>query len=299
MPLPPLYKLLDVEGAKKTLGNRCFRHAKPSSFNDTEDLTVSSIFRESADEAVAIMGTSLVDIIMQNLSTPITATNAGLRANVAGFQTLLRQKPELAPEMKRLVARSVAELNKVAPVMETLATETIDGINAHMQRHRVLCVTTLLDSERMWSGYAQHHKGVALRIEGNPAKASKFECFERVSYFKTRPVLYESVAGYVESALFGDREVRNREAMHKITYSKTLEWSHESEYRLVIFLPEGEEWDTCPYHPEEITELYLGFAMDKSDKVDIVDKARTVNPSIKIFQLRWKGAGGLAWDAIK
>jgi hypothetical protein len=46
MALPPLYKYLSVEGAKKTLGTNTFRHAKPSSFNDTEDLTVSSIFPE-------------------------------------------------------------------------------------------------------------------------------------------------------------------------------------------------------------------------------------------------------------
>ena len=46
MTLPPLYKYLDVSGAKLTLGNRTFKHAKPSDFNDTEDLTIKSIFTE-------------------------------------------------------------------------------------------------------------------------------------------------------------------------------------------------------------------------------------------------------------
>jgi hypothetical protein len=46
MALPPLYKYLDVKGAKLTLGNNTFKHAKPSSFNDTEDVTISSIFPE-------------------------------------------------------------------------------------------------------------------------------------------------------------------------------------------------------------------------------------------------------------
>jgi hypothetical protein len=36
MALPPLYKYLDVQGAKLTLGNNTFRHAKPSTFNDVE-----------------------------------------------------------------------------------------------------------------------------------------------------------------------------------------------------------------------------------------------------------------------
>jgi hypothetical protein len=46
MALPPLYKYLNVEGAKLTLGNRTLKHAKPSDFNDTEDLTIQSIFPE-------------------------------------------------------------------------------------------------------------------------------------------------------------------------------------------------------------------------------------------------------------
>ena len=33
MALPPLYKYLDIDGAKKTLSNRTLRHAKPSNFN--------------------------------------------------------------------------------------------------------------------------------------------------------------------------------------------------------------------------------------------------------------------------
>lgn len=40
MALPPLYKYLDVKGAKLTLGNDTFRHAKPSDFNDVEDMAV-------------------------------------------------------------------------------------------------------------------------------------------------------------------------------------------------------------------------------------------------------------------
>jgi hypothetical protein len=40
MAQPPLYKYLDVQGAKLTLENKCFRHSKPSYFNDTEDFTV-------------------------------------------------------------------------------------------------------------------------------------------------------------------------------------------------------------------------------------------------------------------
>jgi len=45
-----------------------------------------------------------------------------------------------------------------------------------------LCVTTHKDSEKMWSGYAENHKGIALRIEANVAKDSKFQLFRKVTY---------------------------------------------------------------------------------------------------------------------
>lgn len=67
MTLPPLYKYLDVSGAKLTLGNRTFKHAKPSDFNDTEDLTIQSIFAEDTEEALKKIAESFPDVIMRHL----------------------------------------------------------------------------------------------------------------------------------------------------------------------------------------------------------------------------------------
>ena len=73
--------------------------------------------------------------------------------------------------------------------------------------------------------------------------------------------------------------------LEKIVYSKTLPWQHEAEYRLAIPLRKGERpLDVLKYHPEEITELYLGTAMTKEDKEKIVSKAKALNPEIAIFQ---------------
>src|SRR5262249_50039283 len=96
---------------------------------------------------------------------------------------------------------------------------------------------------------------------------------------------YDHTLAFLESALFGDQGATRRALLDKIIYSKTLEWEHESEYRLVIPLRQGEkEWNTMPYHPQEITELYLGLSMAKENKDEIIIKARAVNPNIAIFQ---------------
>ena len=67
MTQPPLYKYLDIKGAKLTLENRCFRHAKPSYFNDTEDFTIRSIFPEDDEAAFKQLEEGFV-IVSQNTS---------------------------------------------------------------------------------------------------------------------------------------------------------------------------------------------------------------------------------------
>ena len=71
--------------------------------------------------------------------------------------------------------------------------------------------------------------------------------------------------------------------MEKIIYAKTLFHQFESEYRLVIPVRANEEWSALFYHPEEITELYLGSAVTKDDKDGIVAMDKAVNPKIAIF----------------
>jgi hypothetical protein len=178
--LPPLYKYLSVEGAKKTLGTNTFRHAKPSSFNDTEDLTISSIFPEEEEAALAVISASFTDVILANLDKPPTCLSAQMRAKVAQIQQIFRANPNAAAIVKAEMLKNpdAAMLNLES--LRALCTSTIAWINEFMQGYRVLCVTTHKDSEKMWSGYAEHHKGIALRIEANTAKHSKFELFRKV-----------------------------------------------------------------------------------------------------------------------
>ena len=86
--------------------------------------------------------------------------------------------------------------------------------------------------------------------------------------------------------------------LDKILYAKTLDWEHEGEYRLAIPLRQGEDWNTLAYHPEEITELYLGLAMTKENKEEIIDKARAVNPDIAILQTSRSADRTLAFQKL-
>lgn len=295
MTLPPLYKYPDVSGAKLTLGNKTFKHAKPSDFNDTEDLTIQSIFPEDIEEALKKVADSFTDVILQHLDEEPTCSPR-MKKKIKIIQQIYRANPRAAYQVRSgLMKRSDRRYD--VEYQRELAQMHIAEINEFMQGYRVLCVTTHIDSDRMWTEYAEKHKGVALRIQSNLAKDSKFQLFRPVIYREKRPPLYEDTLEFSGGALFGDHEARIKEIVERIIYTKTLDWQHECEYRLAIPVRKSEApWNTLPYHPEEITELYLGLEMEKSDMEDIVGKARAVNRDIAVFRAKRNGGGKLVFD---
>ena len=108
MALPPLYKYLDVQGAKLTLGNGTFKHAKPSNFNDTEDLTIQSIFPEDLETALKRASEGMLDVIVKLPDAAPTCASP-MREKLTAIQTALRTDPSLAARMNAEIAINLAK----------------------------------------------------------------------------------------------------------------------------------------------------------------------------------------------
>jgi hypothetical protein len=281
--LPPLYKYLDVQGARLTLGNRTFKHSKPSDFNDTEELTIRSIFPESTETALVEIKNGLPDILLKHLDEAPTGGSVQMRHKIGLIQGIYRNNPGAAKiigeGMRRTPISDIYDLDRMRETFREFVTE----INDLRQRYRILCVSEIRDSDKMWVRYAQCHEGIVVRIVPNAQKDSKFQKFRKVEYREARPPLYESALSFYEDSQFGDQEKIKKALLDKIIYTKTREWEEEKEYRLAIWLGEGEEWSTLSYHSEEISELYLGQKMADEVKREIVGLARAVNPEMHIF----------------
>src|ERR1700719_909909 len=105
MALPPLYKYLDVNGATLTLGNRTFRHAKPSTFKDLEDMTIQSIFPEDVEEALPSLSSGCVDAIVANGNeSPTCSPQQG--AKIEELQGMFRNNPEVSDAVKAQIKES-------------------------------------------------------------------------------------------------------------------------------------------------------------------------------------------------
>lgn len=297
MTLPPLYKYLDVSGVKLTLENRTFKHAKPSDFNDLEDLTIQSIFSEDIEEALKKIAGGFTDVILRHLDEEPTCSSP-IKEKLILIQQVFRANPGAIDLVQTELMNPDDPIYDVEYLREK-AKAHIAEINKFMQDYRVLCVTTHKDSERMWTEYAEKHKGASLRIQPNLTKDSKFQLFRPLMYQEKRPPLYEDALEFIAGAFFGDPNARIKEIVKRIIYTKTLDWQHEGEYRLAIPIMKDEPpWNTDPYHPEEITELYLGLKMEKSDIEDIVGKARNINPDIAIYRANRDCGGKLIFDQV-
>lgn len=176
--------------------------------------------------------------------------------------------------------------------MRALATETLDWVNGFMQDYRVFSVTKHRDSEKMWNDYAGKRSGIALRVEPCIEKDSHLRLFRPVEYRERRSPLYKNAEDFSANALFADKDAHVKALIENIVYTKTLNWKDEGEYRVVgpFDGPKDDPWDLL-FHPEEIPELYLGDKMRVADLVEIIGLARTVNPSIAIFQVEHNCVG--------
>jgi len=295
MPLPPLYKYLSLEGARLTLGNGTFRHAKPSDFNDDMDMTLQSVFPGDIEAALEEMTAGTAQIISDNLDKVPTASSPELRQTVQLMQQIFRENPDAVEVIEKELASDSAEDIYDVEHMRAFSGGFVGELNDFLQQYRVLCVSDNNASKVMWERYAEDHCGIVLRVKPNEEKDSKFQLFRKVTYERDRPTLYESTRAFREDALFGNQSEIRREMLNKIIYSKTLEWAYEQEYRLAIPLAPGEDYDTLPYHPEELSDMFLGAKMVGAEKEEITDLARARNPGIRIHEAHLADSGELAF----
>jgi hypothetical protein len=132
------------------------------------------------------------------------------------------------------------------------------------------------------------------------AKDSKFQNFAPVTYQEKRPPVFAKILDFAAETMFGDQFERARAALKGIIYAKTNDYNFEGEYRLAIPLGEGEEdYRVLAYHPEEISELYLGAAMKETDKREIIATAKALNPAIAVFPSRTREGGSASTGSIR
>lgn len=191
MKLPPLYKYLDVNGARLTLQNQTFKHSKPSDFTDKEDMTTISAFPDDIKTACIKIQYSIADCLAKNSGKEPTCKRQ-FQDNVRKLQALCRQ-PNGLQILKNVLQEETTESLFDIKHLTEFSSKFIDGINEFMQKFRVFCICEIFDSPRMWEEYAENYQGIALRVHPNIDKDSKFARLRKVEYRPQRPALFDDI----------------------------------------------------------------------------------------------------------
>ncbi len=283
---PPIYKYLDVDGARATLEKQTFKWTKPSQFKakfkDDMDMTISKLFPEDVEQSLEIIKDNFITILANN-------DNQQLRYSdplVTLIQECFRNNPAAVNAFqKKLQQDSVSDIYDIDHILRK-SEKHVNEINKFLQGYRVLCGSKNILSECMWRDYAADGKGIALCIKPSSivVKDSVFKLFKEVKYFDERPTLFASTLEFLNHNFFEEPWA----LIDRIIYSKTNQYSYESEYRCVLpLLPHEEHQDDIyeKFHAEEITGLYLGENIEDDYKLLFVKLAKQINPNISIYQI--------------
>ncbi|HIF0138900.1 TPA: DUF2971 domain-containing protein [Legionella anisa] len=294
MLLIPLYKYLDTKGALATLRNQTFKWTKPSEFiakyKDTTDMTVSNVFPQSSKEVTRVYKNEFVSTLLERFS-PLP--NKGLQF----VSTILHEHTNIAQMVQyELAIESETNLFNLKQI-NSISEEILKEINKALQKCRVLCMSSDNLSKRMWQDYSEDEKGIILGIRPSPDKNkdSIFNLFKPVKYFKMRPFLFDSPQDFLRDSIFEDRHTMIARIIEKITYAKTLPYSYESEYRCIDVCSDCNFLQDLfiPFHPEEITALYIGRKCAPNYRSEFIHLAKKINPNIGIFQITQQSSGAL------
>jgi len=135
MTLPPLYKYLDVSGTKQTLGNMTFKHARPSDFNDIDDLTIQSIFPEDTEEALKKITGGFTDVILRHLDEEPTCSSL-MKEKIRIIQQVYRANPGAA-ELGRAELMNPGKRIYDVEYHRDRAQVYIAEINEFMQKQKI------------------------------------------------------------------------------------------------------------------------------------------------------------------
>jgi len=172
-------------------------------------------------------------------------------------------------DYERAIRRQIAKTRTLAGRLEL--SETL--YNDLVQKMGFLCLSTVETSVLMWSYYAEGHRGVVLRFDTSRRMLEHMPEFlpMQVRYAKAFPVVDYYSATLIETyrTIFG---------------TKSLDWKHEKEWRLISKQGAG----SYLLEPGFITGLILGMNIDRDHEQKIREFVKQRDVPIPLFKVRNK-----------
>ncbi|MFT7432549.1 MAG: hypothetical protein ACI9TY_000161 [Alphaproteobacteria bacterium] len=281
------FKYTGAHGGRLLLENQTLKWSRPSEFNDPfdchldlviDDLDYEFVKNELLRKARCVFD-STVPLDDNNF---FNLTITSLKSKGTDFNSIQKMLEPLFAEMFESLPNIV---QKYESVFQTF-----------MSAYKLLCLSSVVDDNLMWSHYADSHKGCAFEFRSSDQNSPYNEA-KAVSYPELAPVYFD--ANKVVNLMCGDFSEDYLDMIHKCIYTKSRDWDYEKEWR--VSLGDGrtpsEPFEFLPFGERELHGVYLGCKMPDADykdqkgeklfgKTSLVKLIREKYPQAKIYQAK-------------
>lgn len=121
----------------------------------------------------------------------------------------------------------------------------------------------------MWYHYADEYRGVVLEFRCIDELDSAWLAARPVTYPPSKPAIY-TAEGWAELVCM-QHEAAIKAVLETATYTKSPDWSYESEWRIASFKRPGEtgEFSDYRFSPQELSAVYFGPMISAEDRLSV------------------------------
>lgn len=184
------------------------------------------------------------------------------------YRIATKFKPEMSRQQKREWSRNIIKQGRHRD--PEIVRSIFGGLQQRIDKHGVLCLSSVPDNILMWSHYADSHKGICLEFDAN----NNF--FARAS-----PVTYSDQCPCERFPAMGNFNV-------DIFYTKSKLWSYEKEWR--IFEIEGGN-KFYSFRASALTSVICGFMMHDDAFQELKKAIQHLINQPRLYRARHKAGG--------
>ena len=175
-------------------------------------------------------------------------------------KTLARETMELGPPSTEILED-----------MKNVAVESVRG------KALILSLSSRGDDPLMWERYADQHRGICLVFDSTIGQPAILSLALPVAYEATIPTFYPYRAW---TRMQQQNRMESYEAIKPIAFTKGPEWSHEEEWRVVMFdLPKLRE-----FAAPSLVGVILGAKIDRADEQRLSRWANDHEPTVRVYR---------------